>query len=83
MDDAAHAIIDVAITEVTDMPDTVGEDGKKHFAYGETKVFKKQDQVVLTKSDCKHEFIPDHEDETDYYIAMTCRHCPQGYLQKK
>ena len=76
--------IDVIIAEVDPtMPPTVDENGKKHFAYGATQTFKKEDMVTLTKADCKHEFEPDHDDETDYYLAMKCKNCPQGFLQRK
>lgn len=76
--------IDILIAEVDPtMPPTVDEDGKKHFAYGKTQLIKKEDMVVITSNDCQHEFEPDHDDETDYYVAMSCKHCPRGYLKKK
>lgn len=78
------SIQDVVIAEVDlTMPPTIDEDGKKHFAYGKTETIKKEDMVVLTNADCRHEFEPDHDDETDHYIAMSCKYCPLGYLQRK
>lgn len=76
--------IDVIIAEVDPtMPPTVDENGKKHFAYGATQTFKKENMVTLTKAHCHHQFEPDHDDETDYYIAMKCKLCPQGFLARK
>lgn len=77
-------LADIVIAEVdVTMPPTVDENGKKHFAYGKTQVIKKEDMVMITNPDCEHEFEPDHEDETDYYLAMKCKNCPQGYLARK
>lgn len=65
------------------MPPTIGEDGKKHFAYGKTEIIRKEDMQVITDASCQHEYEPDHDDETDYYIAMSCTKCPHGILQRK
>lgn len=43
----------------------------------------KKDIKPVNDPKCKHEFIEDPEDQTDFYIAMTCTKCPVGYLRPK
>lgn len=51
---------------------------------GESFKISKRD-LVFTKFNHQHHYLPDFTDETDTYVALVCgkRHCPHGALYKK
>lgn len=51
--------------------------------FGKVERIAKKDLKPINDPHCKHEFEPDYTDETDYYIAMSCKHCIVGYLKPK
>ena len=67
--------------EVNDNIDPLPESDSDVF--GNVERIDKKDIKAVNDPNCKHEFIEDPEDQTDYYMAMTCKHCPIGYLAPK
>lgn len=51
--------------------------------FGKVERISKKDMKPINDPKCKHEFEPDYTDETDYYLAMSCKHCIVGYLKPK
>lgn len=51
--------------------------------WGSVERISKKDIRPINDPKCKHEFVEDPGDQTDFYIAMTCKHCIQGYLKPK
>lgn len=51
--------------------------------FGKVERIEKKDMKPINDPNCKHEFEPDYTDETEYYIAMSCKHCIVGYLKPK
>ena len=66
---------DFYMAEVQETEDGTGYTNVTHI--------KKEDMKQLNDPNCTHNFVPDHEDETDFYVAMVCTLCPQGYLKTK
>lgn len=51
--------------------------------FGTVEKIAKKDIKPVNDPLCKHEFVEDPRDQTDYYIAMMCTKCPLGYLKPK